>query len=362
MHEKRKRLSAHLNVVEERASEAEQVNAGLESTINELRLARQRHTMHNNACAAKEKTMAFDMHGFAAGAHAALDEKERLAGRLRRLRHEYKQEVAGTDQELEVIHHTLNELQERHAELIDAAEKDDEFIRRQECRAMRKRRDTQERFSVRMDYLHNQLATLREQFAQLGHLAGITCGFDPERPRSNNILIAAVAEKEAANESQLSYLDELRRSEEDLVVAIAAMEAEESSIQDAFKAAQLADNAKLKQGMYFASRQEQLDMRVAKNEEFLLSLHKALAMMIDRLMASYDPGTVPMPSESARLALDRGEICSMSQAIRGSSAAALDCFQEMGTLPRSASIDEVEFDLMRLDHFLRAVQDLCIIL
>uniref|UniRef100_A0A7S4HDR8 Uncharacterized protein n=1 Tax=Prymnesium polylepis TaxID=72548 RepID=A0A7S4HDR8_9EUKA len=111
MHEKRKRLSAHLNVVEERASEAEQVNAGLESTINELRLARQRHTMHNNACAAKEKTMAFDMHGFAAGAHAALDEKERLAGRLRRLRHEYKQEVAGTDQELEVIHHTLNELQ-----------------------------------------------------------------------------------------------------------------------------------------------------------------------------------------------------------------------------------------------------------
>eukprot|EP00966_Prymnesium_polylepis_P188799 4374567-Prymnesium_polylepis.1 len=114
--------------------------------------------------------------------------------------------------------------QERHAELIDAAEKDDEFIRRQECRAMRKRRDTQvralpnrvlsrsrERFSVRMDYLHNQLATLREQFAQLGHLAGITCGFDPERPRSNNILIAAVAEKEAANESQLSYLDELRR-------------------------------------------------------------------------------------------------------------------------------------------------------
>jgi len=247
-------------------------------------------------------------------------------------------------------------LQERHAELIDAAEKDDEFIRRQECRAMRKRRDTQERFSVRMDYLHNQLATLREQFAQLGHLAGITCGFDPERPRSNNILIAAVAEKEAANESQLSYLDELRRSEEDLVVAIAAMEAEESSIQDAFKAAQLADNAKLKQGMYFASRQEQLDMRVAKNEEFLLSLHKALAMMIDRLMASYDPGTVPMPSESARVALDRGENCSMSQAIGGSSAAALDCFQEIGTLPRPASIDEVEFDLMRLDHFLRAVQ------
>ena len=87
---------------------------------------------------------------------------------------------------------------------------------------------------MRMDYLHSQLATLREQFAQLGHLAGITCGFDPERPRSNNILIAAVAEKEAANESQLSYLDEMRRSGEGLVVAIAALEAEEESLKAFF--------------------------------------------------------------------------------------------------------------------------------
>ena len=77
--------------------------------------------------------------------------------------------------------------------------------------------------------------------------------------------------------------------------------------------------------------------------------------MIDRLVASYDPGAVPMPLESA-CRIDRGE-SSKSQANGGSSAIASDGFQEMGALVRSASIDEVEFDLMRLDNFLRTVQD-----
>ena len=58
------------------------------------------------------------MHNFAASSHSALDERERLNGRLRRMRHEYRQEVAAFTHEFDDIHELLVAIQERHNELM----------------------------------------------------------------------------------------------------------------------------------------------------------------------------------------------------------------------------------------------------
>ena len=72
--------------------QAAAVNKALENMINELRRERESQLKLVHQREERERAMALDMRGFAASAHAALDEKERVKGRVRRMRHEWKQE------------------------------------------------------------------------------------------------------------------------------------------------------------------------------------------------------------------------------------------------------------------------------
>ena len=137
------RLQSQAEVVDLRTSDALKYNADLVSAIDELRRERSGWNANNNSFDAKEKTMAADMHGFASGAHSALDEKERVSTRLRRLRHEYSQEVSLHDVSYDEDSKLIDELRAKHAELEAEDERIDELQKRLEFQAMRKRRDTQ---------------------------------------------------------------------------------------------------------------------------------------------------------------------------------------------------------------------------
>ena len=73
-------------VAESRVSEAQNVNKQLEKCITELRLERKNVLAKKRKADEKEKQMVAEMRGFSATAHSALDEKEKVNAKEKRLR------------------------------------------------------------------------------------------------------------------------------------------------------------------------------------------------------------------------------------------------------------------------------------
>ncbi|KAL1495651.1 hypothetical protein AB1Y20_016517 [Prymnesium parvum] len=361
---KRSALVEQLHNVEERAAALEHINTGLMDTINALRRGRQYHATQNAACAVKEKTMAIDMHGFSASAHAALDEKERLAARLRRLRHEYKFEVTAAEMEADAVNQSLKEEQERQLEFEQNAVRDAEWSRFQEYRAIRRHRAKQERFKVRLGYLSHQLATLREQFAQLARLAGSPADFDAGSPRNHQSLVAAVAAKEAANESRRFYLDEMRHREEALVKEIAELDGQERALQVALAAAESAETVQQRQEESAEARQRRVDRKVAALEATLLEVRGHIARVVRALIDGYDRGAVPLAPE--RVIVEEGcdvDYPPIEEARAKCSEKDLEgsVFRDGGYTEMSfpvlmVEVEQAKKELTRLDAFVHAVQ------
>jgi hypothetical protein len=77
-----------LGVLNSRLGEGAAYNAALARAINVLRRERREFLRQVKQGEERERVYAADMRGFSAAAHGALDDKERVASKLRRLQHE----------------------------------------------------------------------------------------------------------------------------------------------------------------------------------------------------------------------------------------------------------------------------------
>ena len=125
--------------------------------------------------------MSADMRSFASAAHAALDEKERMRSRLRRMRHEYRAEKATAESEMLNLLATQSDLER----MIEAGEADEEAYEEAETigkvRAMRAAYAAREELQLRSGYLAAQLEALVGEFRQLGEVAGAPFAIPPPK-------------------------------------------------------------------------------------------------------------------------------------------------------------------------------------
>ena len=159
--------------------------------------------------------MAVDMRGFAASAHAALDEKERIKGRVRRMRHEWKLERSTQETEqltLERAQGDLEKLIEFAQEQEESAVQDDT---RRECRLMRDAFARAEFRERRVGYLKAQSGALMSEFKRLGEVADVNNNkqggdrFNPEDPSTCGTLTGKLRQNDVRNESAHSYVQSL---------------------------------------------------------------------------------------------------------------------------------------------------------
>ena len=233
-------MTDQLELFESRTSQARDANAGLEKIINELRRerAQQQNTMRQRG--EREGAMATDMRQFATTAHAALDEKERIKGRVRRLKHEWKLERAQQETEQMQLQRTLVDLEAAIETMQMEEETERQDATRLECREMREAYKVVEVRERRLGYLRAQSAALSNEFRKLGEVAGVTGGrgrderggskFNHEDPQTADVLINTLKQNDIRNESGHAYLQELDGEVESLSSELSKLDKEEKQL------------------------------------------------------------------------------------------------------------------------------------
>ena len=178
--------------------------------------------------------MAVDMRAFAASAHTALDEKERIKGRMRRLRYEWKQERSAQEADLATLERTAMDMERLIEEAAAEEEKAIQNDTRQECAKLRDRYRKTEYNERRIGYLRNQLNALSNELRKLGDVAGVTAKrdqggerFNYEDPSTCHVLIRKLKSNDTRNESEHAFVQSLDAERCELEEEVAALTAEE---------------------------------------------------------------------------------------------------------------------------------------
>ena len=242
MTEIERKLCSQLELFESRAAQAQGVNTGLETIINELRRERASQLSLVKTRADREHSMSVDMRSFAASAHGALDEKERIKSRVRRMRHEWKVERSTQETELATLERNQGDL-EKQIETSQAEEMaaQQDLTRRhyREMREISKLRDYRER---RLGYLRAQSLSLTNEFRKLGEVAGVSGAgaqqqrggdrFDHEDPSTSGVLTSTLRNNDIRNESEHAYAQSLDAEIEEMQGEVSALIKEEEELLD----------------------------------------------------------------------------------------------------------------------------------
>eukprot|EP00964_Phaeocystis_antarctica_P162604 scaffold137143_cov39-Phaeocystis_antarctica.AAC.1 len=143
------------------------MNKQLEMCITELRLERKGVLGKKRRADEQEKLMTGEMRGFSATAHSALDEKEKLKGKERRLRHEWEIESAAHTATLTKLHEEDEWLGTSIAHLDGREEEAQQLAKGEEYVEARAQRSAAERRASRLGYLASQCLGMQREFDSL---------------------------------------------------------------------------------------------------------------------------------------------------------------------------------------------------
>jgi hypothetical protein len=288
-----KKLTAQLELLDARASDAATLNGHLERQINELRRQRADQLQMVRAREAREQAMSVDMRAFAAAAHTALDEKERVKGRMRRLRYEWKVERGTQETEQATLLHEEEDLEQR---ILQATAEEEAAVQdetRREALVMRANYRTGEARERRVGYLRNQLTALQMEFRKLGEVAGVAGRgtgadrFNYEDPETAGVLTRTIRSNDVRNESEHAYVQDLDAQVEELTNELAVLEIEEKELQ-------MDEQRRKENAEAYAAKEEKMGAQAIedamKMEELatqLAGLRPVLTQTIDRLARHY---------------------------------------------------------------------------
>jgi len=168
------------------------------------------------------------MKHFSQSAHASLDEKEKLEGRLKRMQHEYRNELAHTEHVFEMLQAELQQLEEQIA--IGHAEEDKCLLaeRQDAFRQVKQIRDDEQKRELRLGYLQNHVRGQEMDFQRLHRIMGVK--FTPEKPDSVQDIVKASLNHEQRNSSLLHYVGVQNRQIEEIDAELRALEEEEAKL------------------------------------------------------------------------------------------------------------------------------------
>ena len=307
-----KKLAGKVQLYESRAADAWLVNRSLETIINELRRERADQLQHVKAREGREGAMAQDMRAFATAAHAALDEKERIKGRIRRLKHEWKGERTTQDTEAATLRAQEEDLDRIINHAAAEEERDLQQERRREAAQVRKQYKDAEFLERRQGYLRSQLVALKSEFRSLGEVAGVAGGggkggasgggekggfgvgglgaaerFSVEEPSTCAVLIRAMRANESRNESAHAYVQELDAEVTALQAEMRSLDDEENALIDFEQAEQQRESDAEARAAKLAASAAADGERHATLQERLASLRPVLASSVGRLEEAY---------------------------------------------------------------------------
>lgn len=159
------RHSQNTQVAETRVSEAMHMNKQLEMCITELRLERKGVLGKKRRADEQEKLMTGEMRGFGATAHAALDEKEKVKGKERRMRHEWDIESTLHAATMTKLHDEDEWLETSIAHLDGREEEAQQIAKGEDYVEARARRSAAERRASRLGYLASQCLGMQVELA-----------------------------------------------------------------------------------------------------------------------------------------------------------------------------------------------------
>lgn len=224
----RLRLSKTLQVNEERVADAERVNKNLQETINKLRKARAEFLRQMGKMTERETAMNTDMKHFAQSAHASLDEKEKLESKVKRQQFDYKVEK----QHFECVFQTLEqEVNELDSSISSAHAAEEELLQQQRqgnYRALKAKRNADEKRELKLGYLQNNVRGQEMDFQRLHRIMGVK--FTPEKPESVMEIVACSLKHEQRNSSLLHFVGVQRKEIEALQASLQDLEAEEKAL------------------------------------------------------------------------------------------------------------------------------------
>uniref|UniRef100_A0A7S2ID08 Uncharacterized protein n=1 Tax=Haptolina brevifila TaxID=156173 RepID=A0A7S2ID08_9EUKA len=291
--EQAKALTAKLQTFETRASDANHVNRNLEIIINELRRERAEQLALERAKEARETAMAADMRAYASAAHLALDEKERIKSRLRRMRHEWRVEKGSAEQEASVLQMACDDLDKINTQMEDNEEVHSQADKRKEARLIRDRAAMRQRLELRAGYLSSQLNGLVGEFKFLGDVAGLnsksaSLPFSAQDPASSQYLIHTMRSNEQRNESELAFLQSLDTDLGELNDEVTALLAEEKALQALNEADSKAKAQASAQAVIDDLNEAKSAERLSSVDARLVSFQPELASAVSRLYKHFE--------------------------------------------------------------------------
>jgi len=285
------KMCVKVELLEARASESININTALEGAINKYRAERQDQKRFLLETDAREKQMDKDMRAFRAAAHSALDDKERVRGRLRRMRHEWKSETASAESDLQSLRTMEDELDKVIAIGEAAEEKDLQAFKRAESHQMRVAYAYTQKISLKAGYIRAQLEGNARQLLHLGQCAGVSgqnaSATEAERyevsdPNScKEILLRTHKANETRNASELAFYQEQADLVEEAIRELTELEAEEEILTKRSKAATAANWSK---GKHLLDQVATAD-REARRQEQLLSQLASVAPQLESCLA-----------------------------------------------------------------------------
>ena len=220
------KLSKQLQVTEERVADAERLNKSTVETINKLRKGRADFLRQTAKLEERVAAMAQDMKHFSQNAHASLDEKEKLEGRLKRQQHDYRNEIAHAEHVFEMTAGELQALDERIAQGHAEEEQFLQVQKQDEFRHVRQLREDEQKRELRLGYLQNHVRGQEMDFQRLHRIMGVK--FTPEKPDSVQEIVSASLKHEQRNSSLLHYVGVQTQEIEETEEQLAALERHET--------------------------------------------------------------------------------------------------------------------------------------
>lgn len=299
------KMCVKVELLEARASESININTALEGAINKYRAERQDQKRFLLDTDAREKQMDKDMRAFRAAAHSALDDKERVRGRLRRMRHEWKLETASAESDLQNLRTIETELDKMITIGEAAEEKDLQAFKRAESHQMRVAYAYTQKISLKAGYIRAQLEGNARQLLHLGQCAGVSgqnaSATEAERyevsdPHScKEILLRTHKANETRNASELAFYQEQADLMEEAIMELTKLEEEESILTKRSKAATAANWSK---GKHLLDQVATADREARRQEQVLSQLASVapqLESCLERLHEAFATlGTAPV--------------------------------------------------------------------
>ena len=299
------KMCVKVELLEARASESININTALEGAINKYRAERQDQKRFLLDTDAREKQMDKDMRAFRAAAHSALDDKERVRGRLRRMRHEWKLETASAESDLQNLRTIETELDKMITIGEAAEEKDLQAFKRAESHQMRVAYAYTQKISLKAGYIRAQLEGIARQLLHLGQCAGVSgqnaSATEAERyevsdPHScKEILLRTHKANETRNASELAFYQEQADLMEEAIMELTKLEEEESILTKRSKAATAANWSK---GKHLLDQVATADREARRQEQVLSQLASVapqLESCLERLHEAFATlGTAPV--------------------------------------------------------------------